>query len=53
MFTVATSTAENLLANVTDQLGDAGTLLLLVMVAAIPLFFYVVKRIIGLVPKGK
>jgi hypothetical protein len=53
MFTVPTSTVTSLLANVTSQLQDSGTLLILVLAAGIPLAFYVIRRLIGLVPKGK
>lgn len=53
MFTVPTTTVTELLANVTDQIADAGTLLVIVLAAGIPLTFYVIKRIIGLIPKGR
>jgi hypothetical protein len=53
MFTVATSTGPSLLANVSSQLTDAGTLVVLAIAAGIPLAFYVIKRLIGIVPKGK
>ena len=53
MFEIATSTANTLLANLTSQLSDAGTLLLIAVAAGIPLVFYVIKRIIGALPKGK
>jgi len=53
MFEVASGTAASLTANITDQLSDPGTLALVVLVASIPLAFYVIRRIIGLVPKGK
>lgn len=53
MFTVPTSTATDLLANVTSTLGDPGFLTVLVAAAAIPLVFYVGKRLIGLLPKGR
>jgi len=51
MFEVPTTTASDLTANITSQLGDTGTLALIVIVASIPLAFYVIKKIIGLVPK--
>jgi hypothetical protein len=53
MFTIPTSSQASILTFVTDQLADAGTLLLIALAVGIPLFFYVVKRIIGLIPKGK
>lgn len=53
MFEVPTSTVTSLLANVTDQIADAGTLLVVCLAAGIPLAFYVIRRLIGLIPKGK
>jgi H2-forming N5,N10-methylenetetrahydromethanopterin dehydrogenase-like enzyme len=53
MITIPTSTANSVLAQVTSQFGDAGTLLIVVLVVGIPLFFYAVRKIIGLFPKGK
>ncbi len=53
MFEVPTSTVTSLLANVTDQIANPGTLLVICLAAGIPLTFYVIKRLIGLVPKGK
>lgn len=50
MFTVPTSTATQLLANVTSQLSDVGTLTVVVLAAGIPLAFYVIRRLIGLIP---
>lgn len=49
MFTVPTSTATDVLANVTSTLGDTGFLALLAIAAAIPLVFYVARGIISLV----
>jgi hypothetical protein len=53
MFEVPTSTATNLLANITSQFSDTGTLAVVVLAAGIPLAFYAIKKIIGLIPKGK
>jgi len=53
MFVVPTSTVTSLLANIGDQLADSGTLLVLVLAASIPATFYVIRRVIGLFPKGK
>jgi NAD(P)H-hydrate repair Nnr-like enzyme with NAD(P)H-hydrate dehydratase domain len=53
VFTVPTSTATNLTADVSSQLGDVGTLALIVIVAAIPLVFYVIHQLLGLVPKSR
>lgn len=49
MFTVATSTATNILANVTSTLADTGFLAVLAVAAAIPLVFYVARGLIGLI----
>ena len=43
----------SLLANVTSQLGDSGLLIIVAIAAGIPLAFYVIKRLIGLIPKGR
>lgn len=53
MFVTPTSTTASLLANVTSQFADAGTLAVVVLAAGIPLTFYVIRRLIGLIPKGK
>lgn len=53
MFTVASGTASAVLANLTSQLADPETLVLLAIVAAIPLTFWVIRRVIGLFPKGR
>lgn len=52
-FTVPTSTALSLTANVGDQIGDVGTLLIIALAAGIPLSFYVIHQLIGLIPKGR
>jgi hypothetical protein len=51
MFTVPTSTASQLTANISSQVSDPGTLTLLALVAGIPLAFYVIKKLIALIPK--
>jgi len=53
MFEVPSSTASSVLANITSQISDPGTLTILALAAGIPLAFYVIKRLIGLLPKGK
>ena len=50
MFTVPTSTVASLTANVTSQITDPGTLAVLVLVAGIPLAFYVIHKLLGLIP---
>jgi hypothetical protein len=51
MFVVPTSTASSFTANISSQLGDPGTLLVVGLAAGIPLAFYVIKKLIGLIPK--
>lgn len=53
MFTVPSTTASTLLANVSSQISDAGTLAVVALAAGVPLAFYVIKRLIGLIPKGR
>lgn len=53
LFSVPTSTAPSLTANVGDQLGDSGTLAVIGVVAGIYLVFYVIHQLIGMVPKGR
>lgn len=53
MFTVPTSTVTDLLASVSSQISDTGFLAVLIFAAAVPLVFYIAKRLIGLVPKVK
>jgi hypothetical protein len=52
-FTVPSSTASALTANVGAQIADAGTLLVVGLAAGIPLAFYVIHQLIGLVPKSR
>lgn len=49
--TIPTSTASDLAANVTSQFADSGTLTVLVFAAGVPLAFYVIRKLIGLLPK--
>lgn len=42
-----------ILANVSNQLGDTGTLALLGVIIGIPLAFYVFHKLIGLIPKDR
>lgn len=53
MFQVASTTASLLTANISSQISDVGTLTVIALAAGIPLAFYVIKRLIGLLPKGK
>jgi hypothetical protein len=49
--TIPTTLTPALSANVGDQVGDPGTLLIIGIVAGVPLFFYVVKQLIELLPR--
>jgi len=53
MFEVPTSTVSSLTANITSQLADPGTLLVIVAAISLPLVFWAAKKVIGLFPKGK
>lgn len=52
-FTVPTSVAPALTANVGDTIADPGTLLVIVIAAGLPLLFYVIHAFIGLLPKSR
>lgn len=52
-FTVPTSTAPSLTASIGAQIADAGTLLVIGVAAGIPLVFYVIHQVIGLLPKSR
>jgi len=52
-FSVPTSTAPTLTANIGDQLGDAGTLAVVALAAGIPLAFWVIHALIGLLPRSR
>ena len=51
--TYPTSTAQSMLAKVSDTLSDNGFLYILIAAAAIPLVFYVASQFIELIPKDK
>ena len=51
MVALPTSTITDLLANVSAQVTDTGTLALVVGVIAIPFAFYFLKKVIALIPK--
>jgi len=53
MFEVSATTTSNLLANLNSQLADSGTLTLIAVAAGIPLAFYVIRRVIALIPSGR
>lgn len=45
--------ASALTANIGAQVGDQGTLLMICLVAGVPLAFYVMKELIGLLPRNR
>lgn len=49
--TVPTSTPTDLSAQMTSQFADVGFLAVVVLAAGIPLTFYVIKKLVGLIPK--
>jgi len=53
MFTdlFASTTASGLMGNVSDFISDSGVLTIVLVVVAIPLSFYVIRKLIGLIPK--
>ena len=50
-FTIPTSTADSLVANAISVVKDPGMLLLLLVVVGVPFGFYVIKKLISLIPK--
>ena len=51
--TVATGTAAIFLANAASTISDPGVLEVVALAVGIPLAFYVLHQLMGLVPKGK
>ena len=51
--TIASGTAATALASVGNIFSDAGVAAWVILAAALPLFFYVIKQLIGLLPKGR
>ena len=43
----------SILANISSQLADTGTLIVVAIAAGVPLAFYVIRRLIALIPKGR
>jgi hypothetical protein len=52
-FVVPTSTAPGLTASIGQQIADSGTLAVVAVAAGIPLTFYVIHQLIGLLPKSR
>jgi len=48
---VPTSTVASLISTVGSQLGDTGTLAVLVFAAGVPFAFWFIHKLIGLIPK--
>ena len=53
LLTVPSTTASEALASVSDTLADPGTLTIIVAVIALPVVFWLIRRIVGLFPKGR
>lgn len=53
MVPVPATLGSSFLAKVGSQLADPETLILIAVVIALPLTFWIIKRLIGLIPKGK
>jgi len=53
VFELPTSTASQLTANITSLFADPGTFSVIVLVAGLPLAFWVVRKLIGLIPKTR
>jgi hypothetical protein len=51
--TIPTSTVSTLTAQVGALFTDPGLLGVIVLAAALPLFFWVTRKVIGLFPKGR
>lgn len=51
--TVPTGTATSYTAIVGSQFADAGTLEIIALAVGIPLFFYVIHQLMGLLPKSR
>jgi hypothetical protein len=50
-FTIPTSTAGSLVANAISVVQDPGMLAVLLVVVGVPFGFYLIKKIISLIPK--
>ena len=53
MWTLPTTTATDLVAYVSNLVADAGTFSVILLAGGVPFAFYVVGRLIGLIPKGR
>jgi len=51
--TISTSTSPSLLGLISSAFNDDGLLLVIALAAGLPLAFWAIKRVIGLVPKGR
>jgi hypothetical protein len=51
--TVPSGTAAQYTATVASQFSDGGTLEIIALAVGIPLFFYIVHQLMGLLPKGR
>lgn len=53
VISVPPAAANTMTANVGDQIGDHGTLLVVALAAGIPLTFYVIHQLVALIPRRK
>lgn len=53
VFQLPTTTATQLFAQASALVGDVGTLGVIIIAGGVPLFFYIVGRLLGLIPKGR
>ena len=53
MITLPATMGTDLLANVSDQITDPGTLAIVLIAAALPVVFWLISRLKGILPKGK
>ena len=53
LLTIPTSTATDALASASDTIADPGLLLVILAVIALPVAFWVIRKVVGLFPKGR
>jgi hypothetical protein len=53
MVTLPVSFGTDFLANVGDQISDPGLLAVILIAVGIPFAFWFIKRVAGVIPKGK
>jgi len=53
LLTIPTSTATDALASASDTIADPGLLLVILAVIALPVAFWVIRKVVGLFPKSR